>query len=135
MAELTWGDEYAVGVEAIDDEHKELFDAVRGLESAMARFAQPTEMGELLNKLSASTARHFADEEAMMREAKYPGLALHVANHQRLMEKVKAFAARHSQSGVTVNQHALNFLRDWLLHHIENDDVRLGAWLDEHKPK
>jgi len=133
MAELTWGDRYAVGVEAIDDEHKELFDAVRELESAMARFAQPAEMGELLKKLSASTARHFADEEAMMREAKYPGLALHMANHQRLMEKVQAFAARHSQSGVTVNQHALNFLRDWLLHHIENDDVRLGSWLDEHK--
>ena len=133
MAELTWGDEYAVGVEAIDDEHKELFDAVRELESAMARFAQPAEMGELLKKLSASTARHFADEEAMMREAKYPGLALHMANHQRLMEKVQAFAARHSQSGVTVNQHALNFLRDWLLHHIENDDARLGSWLHERK--
>jgi len=133
MAELTWGDRYAVGVEAIDDEHKELFDAVRELESAMARFAQPAEMGELLKKLSASTARHFADEEAMMREAKYPGLALHMANHQRLMEKVQAFAARHSQSGVTVNQHALNFLRDWLLHHIENDDVRLGSWLHERK--
>jgi hemerythrin-like metal-binding protein len=134
MAELTWSDRYAVGVEAIDDEHKQLFDAVRGLESAMARFAQPAEMGELLKKLSASTARHFADEEAMMREAKYPGLVLHMANHQRLMEKMEAFAARHSQSGVAVNQHALNFLRDWLLHHIENDDVRLGAWLHERKP-
>ena len=133
MAELTWGDKYAVGVQAIDDEHKELFDAVRELESAMARFAQPAEMGALLKKLSASTARHFADEEAMMREAKYPGLALHMANHQRLMEKVDAFAARHSRSGVTVNQHALNFLRDWLLHHIENDDVRLGSWLHERK--
>jgi hemerythrin len=77
MAELSWCDKYAVGVEAIDDEHKELFEAVRGLESAMARFAEPAEMGVLLNKLSAATAKHFADEEAMMREAKYPGLALH----------------------------------------------------------
>jgi hemerythrin len=134
MAELSWCDKYAVGVDAIDDDHKELFDAVRGLESAMARFAAPAEMGSLLNKLSAATAKHFADEVAMMREAKYPGLALHEANHQRLMEKVDAFTARHSQNGATVNQHALNFLRDWLLHHIENDDARLGAWLKEHKP-
>jgi hemerythrin len=50
------------------------------------------------------------------------------------MEKVQAFATRHSQNGATVNQHALNFLRDWLLHHIENDDARLGVWLIEHKP-
>ena len=37
MAELSWSGKYAVGVEAIDDEHKELFDAARGLESAVAR--------------------------------------------------------------------------------------------------
>ncbi len=68
MAELNWSGKYAVGVDAIDDDHKELFEAVRGLESAMARFAEPAEMGVLLKKLSAATARHFADEEAMMRE-------------------------------------------------------------------
>ena len=134
MAELSWCDKYAVGVEAIDDEHKELFEAVRGLESAMARFAAPEEMGVLLKKLVAAASSHFANEEAMMRAQKYSGLALHLANHQRLMEKVEAFAARHSRSGATVNQHALNFLRDWLLHHIESDDARLGAWLKEHKP-
>jgi hemerythrin-like metal-binding protein len=134
MAELNWSGKYAVGVDAIDDDHKELFEAVRALESAMARFAAPAEMSVLLKKLSAATARHFADEEAMMREQRYAGLALHAANHQRLMEKVQAFATRHSQNGATVNQHALNFLRDWLLHHIENDDARLGAWLIEHKP-
>ena len=131
MTKLSWCEKYAVGVEAIDGEHKELFEAVLALESAMTRSAQPQEMSELLKKLSASTARHFAGEEAMMREAKYPGLAIHLANHQHLMEKVEAFAARHGRGGATVNQHALNFLRDWLLYHIENDDARLGAWLKD----
>jgi hemerythrin-like metal-binding protein len=134
QTELNWGDKHAVGFQGIDDEHKDLFEAVRGLESAMARFAAPAEMGVLLEKLVAATGKHFASEEAMMREAKYPGLPLHAANHQRLMKKVEAFAVRHSRSGVVVNQHALNFLRDWLLHHMENDDTRLGAWLKERGP-
>ncbi len=137
MAEMTglnWCGKHAVGLRAIDDEHKELFDAVREVESAMARNAEPAETGALLKKLVAATGKHFANEEAIMRGAKYPGLALHAANHQRLMEKAEAFAARHGQGGVAVNQHALNFLRDWLLHHMENDDARLGAWLKEHKP-
>jgi hemerythrin-like metal-binding protein len=131
MAVLTWCDKYTVGIRAIDDEHKELFDTVSELESAVALNA---ETGALLKKLVVATSSHFADEEAIMRGAKYPGLALHVANHQRLMEKVEAFAARHSQSGVAMNQHALNFLRDWLLYHIENDDARLGSWWSGHKP-
>lgn len=133
MAELSWCDKHAVGFQGIDDEHRELFEAVQGLESAMGRFAGPAEMSELLKKLVAVTSKHFASEEAMMRGAKYPGLALHVANHQRLMEKVEAFSARHSRNGVVVNQHALNFLRDWLLHHVEGDDARLGGWLKEHQ--
>jgi hemerythrin-like metal-binding protein len=132
--ELNWGDKYAVGFRGIDDEHKELFEAVRGVESAMARNAGPVETDALLKKLVAATGKHFANEEAIMRGAKYPGLALHAANHQRLMEKAEAFAARHGQGGVAVNQHTLNFLRDWLLHHIETDDARLGAWLKERKP-
>ncbi|MGD0348032.1 MAG: bacteriohemerythrin [Terracidiphilus sp.] len=133
MAELNWSEKYAVGIRAIDDQHEELFAAVRGLEAAVARNAKAAETRALLKKLVAATSNHFEDEEAMMREAKYPGLALHAANHQRLMEKVEAFAARYCQSGATVNQHALNFLRDWLLYHIENDDARLGIWLCEHK--
>jgi hemerythrin-like metal-binding protein len=129
MAELSWCDKYAVGVENIDAEHKEMFDAVRELGSAMAQNADAAETGALLEKLVDATGKHFADEEAMMREAKYPGLALHAANHQRLKEKVEAFADRYSQSGAKMNQHALNFLRDWLVYHIENDDQRLGDWL------
>jgi hemerythrin-like metal-binding protein len=134
LTELNWRDKYAVGFRGIDDEHKELFEAVRGIESTMTRNAEPAETAVLLTKLVAATGKHFASEEAMMRGAKYPGLALHAANHQRLMEKVEAFAARHGRSGVAVNQHAMSFLRDWLLHHIESDDARLGAWLKERGP-
>jgi hemerythrin-like metal-binding protein len=135
MVELTWCDKYAVGIQEIDDEHRELFEAVRGIESAIARNAELAELGVLLKKLVATTGKHFAGEEAIMRGAKYPGLALHAANHQRLMETVEAFAASHGQDGVAVNQPELNFLRDWLLFHIENEDARMGAWLKERKPE
>ena len=131
MGELSWCDKYAVGVPGIDDDHKELFAAVNELEWAIGRNADAAEMVVLLKELVDRTRKHFADEEAAMRDAKYPGLALHVANHQRLQEKVEAFAARHSQSGSQMNQHALNFLRDWLVSHIENDDRRLGEWLKD----
>jgi hemerythrin-like metal-binding protein len=129
VAELTWCDKYAVGFPEIDDEHWELFEAVRGIESAIALNAEPAELGVLLKKLVAAAGKHFTGEEAIMRGAGYPGLALHAENHQRLMGKLEAFAARHGQGGVTVNQHASNFLRDWLLYHIENDDARMGDWL------
>lgn len=130
MAELNWNDKYAVGDHEIDEEHQELFDTVRKIEAAMARKA---ETGALLDKLVAATGSHFAHEEEMMRVRKYPGLALHVANHERLLNKIEVFAARHGRGGVAMDQHALNFLRDWLMNHMDNDDALLGTWMSEHK--
>jgi hemerythrin len=115
MAELTWSDKSAIGVEAIDEDHKGLFDAMGELESAVTRNAQAAETGALLGRLAVATGKHFADEEALMRDAKYSGIALHTANHQRLMEKISAFVARQTRNSAEMNQHDLNFLRDWLV--------------------
>jgi len=123
------GDKFVIGVESIDDDHKALFSAVEDLKSAMDGKAEAREMGALLHRLAEATGKHFASEESLMREAKYPGLALHQANHQRLMEKLHAFVARHGRSGAQLDHYALNFLRDWLVFHVENDDQRLGDWL------
>jgi hemerythrin len=133
MAWLDWSNACNVSVEEIHEEHKEMFDAIRELESAVGRSAAPKETGALLRKLLIATSDHFTHEEAMMREAMYPGLALHIANHHRLIEKLKAFMARHGRQGQQLDQHALAFLRDWLIHHIQSDDQRVGDWMTERK--
>lgn len=133
MARLAWSDECRVGVDQIDDEHQGLFDAIAELESAATRNSNPESVGALLSTLAHATRAHFSGEEAMMRAAKYPGLALHLANHQRLLEKLEAFVARYDRSGHAMNEHAVNFLRDWFFHHIQNDDRRFGDWLKERK--
>ena len=135
MAELGWSQTYAVGVAALDDEHRELFDAVQAFELAMMRNTEAEEIRALLRNLTAATVEHFAHEEAMMRDTKYPGLTLHTVNHRHLMEKLDAFVVRFSRDGAAINQHALSFLRDWLVHHIESDDRRLGEWLNDRQPQ
>jgi len=134
MAQVTWCDKYAVGVQEIDGEHKELFDAVGAFELAMTRNTEAAEIRALLRNLTASTVAHFAHEEAMMREAKYPGLTLHCADHRHLMEKLDAFTLRFTRGGAAITRHSIGFLRDWLLHHIENDDRRFADWLKAHEP-
>jgi hemerythrin len=85
----------------------------------------------ILSKLTNATRQHLADEAAMMKAVKYPGVAMHIANYQRLLEKLIAFAGRFGQGGIALNQHAVNFLRDWLFHHVQNDDRRFGDWQKE----
>lgn len=131
MAEISWSEKQAVGIESIDSQHKELFDAVGEIEETMTRNAGSAETVALLQKLASGAGKHFADEEALMRAAKYPGIILHEANHQRLMQKIDAFVARYKRIGAPLDKYALDFLRDWLVYHIENDDLRLGDWLHD----
>jgi hemerythrin len=130
---LTWNETLSVGVQPIDDEHRELFDFLTALEAATKQSMEPESAARLLRELEEATRKHFAVEETVMRTAKYPGLVLHRANHLRLMEKLEAFSSRYGRGGQSLNQHALNFLGDWLVNHIQTDDLRLGDWLREHK--
>ena len=133
MTALTWNDRFSVGVKPLDDEHRELFSILAALEAATTQSLEPEAAARLLRKLEEATRTHFAREEAVMRAAKYPGLALHSANHLRLMEKLEAFEARYGQGGQALNQHAHSFLDDWLANHIQTDDMRLGDWLRGHR--
>ena len=131
MAEQQWNQQYNVGVEALDEEHRGLFSRLQELEDAIAQSAAHEKAMGILRKIAESTRDHFQGEEAQMQELQYPGITLHRANHQRLMEKLLAFAARYVSGGQKLDHHALNFLRDWLLYHIQNDDARYGSWLQD----
>jgi len=134
MAGLVWSDNCSVGIDSIDGEHRVLFDTIAELESAATQNLDRETVAALLTKLANATREHFSQEEELMKTRSYPGLALHAANHQRLIEKLNAFAARYGPGSQAMDQHAANFLRDWLLHHVQNDDRRLGAWLRDRKP-
>jgi hemerythrin-like metal-binding protein len=88
--------------------------------------------GPLLRKLVDYTHTHFATEEKMLAEARYPGLADHKIKHRELIQKVEGYSARFEKGEITLNLHLMNFLRDWLTEHIQKTDHEYGPWLNEH---
>jgi hemerythrin-like metal-binding protein len=131
MALLNWGQNYSVGVQAIDGQHKVLFDIVNELHGAMLKGQAQTLTGPLLRKLAKYTQEHFTAEEAAMASAMYPGLADHKIKHRDLIKQVDDYIARFDKGEVTLNLHLLNFLRDWLATHIQKTDKEYGPWLNE----
>jgi len=132
MALLTWNEKYSVGVHAIDEEHTGLFNILNDLHGAMMKGEAQKLTGPLLKKLAEYTKIHFAAEEAMMAETKYPGL---VALHVTLIKQVEGYITRFERGEITLNLHLLNFLRDWLTNHIQKTDHEYGPWLNDHGVK
>ncbi len=122
----------AIGIAAFDKEHEEIVAAVNALQQAVEAGKDRSETAPLLRKLAAQTIAHFQSEEAMMAASKYPGLLLHALKHQYLIDQLTAFQARYSRDNSTIDRHSLNFLRDWVNTHIQNDDLNFGLWQNEH---
>jgi hemerythrin len=132
MALLALNDQNSIGVKAVDDEHSALMGLLNDLHAAVMKGQAQSLTFPLLCKLTDATRAHFTSEEAMMADSSYPGMVLHVLKHQYLMEQVEALIARCNRGGFNLDDHALNFLRDWLITHIQKEDLIFGQWLNEH---
>jgi hemerythrin len=132
MTLLTWGSESSVGVQAMDEEHLELFDAINELYGAVMSEREREETAALLRRVVGYAREHFSSEEAMLAASNYPELEEHRRKHQSLLAEIEELAARFEQDGLILNDHSLKFLPYWFNDHLQNDDLGYTAWLQAH---
>ena len=124
-------DELSVGVKMLDCDHRTMYDTIHEIRDLAAANEDPRKTGSLLLKLAQFTMTHFALEEGMMVATKYPGLARHRLNHQRMIEQINALAAVQSRAGAPLDQQSLSLLAELHERHIQSDDLHYGCWLNE----
>lgn len=122
MALIKWTDQYEVGIDCIDAQHKHLVDIINKFDESLAKGKGSRVMTEILNDLVGYTQEHFADEERYMAEAGYADLKKHQAQHRQLLQKVERFQFEFNQEGRRVTGEVQAFLKYWLTSHILKDD-------------
>lgn len=87
LLHLVWDSSYASGHPLIDAQHQALFElANQVLDQTLAPDGPRTED---LQRLLAHVAQHFHDEEALLRQAGFPGLRAHAQEHAALLAKAR----------------------------------------------
>jgi hemerythrin len=130
---LHWEPRLAVGVPLIDQQHKELIDALNALLTAMATSRGKEEVGKLLKFLGEYTVSHFAAEEQIMTRHRYPGLAAHQTEHEAFIGEFKKLAAEFAKSGPTTSL-AIKLngkVCEWLRDHIGGCDRQLATFVNK----
>ncbi|HHY75901.1 MAG TPA: hemerythrin family protein [Firmicutes bacterium] len=132
---LKWSDQLSIGVEEIDNQHKELINRCADLLSAMAKGKGKDEVAGTLNFLTEYAVFHFNAEEKIMKDNAYPGFAHHKQQHEYFTGKVAELKDRLNREGPTSSLaiQAQRLLSDWLVNHISVIDSALGAFLLEKK--
>lgn len=117
---MDWKEEYSVGIEEIDKQHRVLLDYFGLIEDAVAAGGNWSSLHFILIQLRDFARIHFAVEETLMHLFAYPGAADHIGLHQGFFAKLKELEQQSLTTDVTKG--TVEFLHQWLLRHITGAD-------------
>ena len=138
---LTWSEDWLLGIDALDDQHKLLADCINKLlvECNQAETASPEDaekhkeaLAQLFNDLYTTTKKHFSFEEALMRDEGYPAYAAHAREHVMLIAELKATYVNGLKEGCcNLDPEILRALKSWLIVHVSRSDREFANFLLE----
>ena len=121
-----WNEKLTLGVETMDDEHKNLVEKINQLITQLQAQYDKEDKNALYNAfidLASYTQEHFSHEEKYMESIDYPQLNSHKKIHEKLLTQVGLYGAQ-IQNGTLDDQKLITFLRNWLISHIMGVDMQ-----------
>ncbi|CAK7086514.1 MULTISPECIES: bacteriohemerythrin [Tissierella] len=134
---MMWKDKYKVGVELIDEQHKELF---KRLSEFIQIVQSKSDWNERLDKVKETmefmqeyVIFHFDDEEAYQEKINYPDIEIHKEAHRKFKEVINDYVKIFEQGGFTEEkiQEFSAKLMTWLIMHVGKMDQKIGEYANE----
>lgn len=126
MAELVWDKGMSVGVDSLDNDHKQLIAILAQLMSAKNEKLGQEDIDGIFERLEEYCQSHFDREEALLAKIDYQQLDAHKRSHQAFIKKIpqlkEQWFAKGSESEV-VKDKIILFLQQWLIKHILEEDL------------
>jgi hemerythrin-like metal-binding protein len=115
---LQWDEKYSVGITSIDNQHKELFKHLNNLLEAMKQGQANDVISQIILKVEQYAVNHFQKEEYFFQRFNFHGSAEHISEHQDFKNKIVSLKSDLKSGKITLTFELLNFLKDWIDHHI-----------------
>ncbi len=134
MQLFNWNDKLKTGMAEIDRQHQELIKRINAfIKACMEEPRNFAAMASTFDFLNAYVVEHFALEERLMLEHKYPRIDLHIQDHREMrywVDKTSQSISRHEFPEKLVME--VNYrLVEWLQLHIRNRDRNMSKFFQE----
>lgn len=134
MTSLTWKDTYISGAEAIDAQHRKIFDMITSIHNELEdNNKKCAHFNGMLDQLELLCQLHFIDEEKFMEEINYPSTADHKHLHDLFLATIDRFKIGNKQC------HAPNIINDFIniredfISHMLNETMLLSNFIKDNK--
>lgn len=130
---IDWSDLLSVGVDKMDEEHKELFTRINSLLKALISRSSEYSIPELVGFINEYIDYHFRDEEKIQESVGFPHLEAHKKLHKKYEDDF-ALIEQKLKSGnfdATLLIDIQDKVVNWLLDHIAKVDKKYGEFIAE----
>lgn len=126
-----WGKSLEVGNQKIDEQHKQLIDALNDFLNARIEKKSTAELRKSLDFLNDYTIKHFYEEEQLQKKYQYPDYENHKKLHDGIKKIVREMQIQLIMKGPSDDlfEGVKVQVGDWLIAHIKSQDVKIGAHL------
>ncbi len=133
MALLSWSDQYLIGNDTIDAEHRELFRLLNDFHTRWVDAHNRQDIARVLNQLIAYAQIHFQHEEKIMADAGFHKLAEHQQIHEAMIDTIFALHKSYEEGNLHLEMDTMKFLKSWLVGHILDNDYIFRDFLARRK--
>jgi hemerythrin len=123
-----WDKSYSVGCEALDNQHKKMFEIANSLDEGLDN----KRIKRIIMDLYKYTREHFSTEEAEMKKMGFPKYDEHIFLHNDLISKLNTTTLQKFDNEEAVRV-LKKFLYDWILDHILNHDAEYFKFANTQK--
>ncbi|HEY6435182.1 MAG TPA: bacteriohemerythrin [Ignavibacteriaceae bacterium] len=129
---MPWSTKYHTGHPKIDIQHEKLVWHLNRVAFGI-RHATEDVMQELWNAVQF-VKTHFATEDKLMTQSHFPDLDKHRKIHFHLIAELNNLYQRTKNGSIAPSEETNQFLKDWLVHHIDKSDRELAGFAMKHLP-
>lgn len=129
---MKWDNSFAIGIEAIDKQHKKIFELLLAVENSVAKKDPWHILHFFLTELSEYLKFHLAVEEALLEIIRYPDHAIHCDSHARLIDQVARLQDQLKDKATGEN--LVGFFEDWFIRHVLASDRDYAAYVGREFP-
>lgn len=121
---IAWKDEYNIGLEVIDVQHRKFVEILNELANSFLDPDNKEEVSRILDKLEEYAQTHFQFEEHYFHEFHYENMGEHEEAHRLFKLKIDKLRKRYESEEKFLEYDIFEFMNDWLLVHVLDEDKK-----------
>ncbi len=130
---IVWSEALSIGVPVVDEQHQILVNILNMADEQLTASSKRVQIQDIIRDLMCYALYHFDTEEELMVGNDYPSATRdkHFQEHRRFSATVSLLQQDLNEGKLVGWDTLLDFLKDWLIHHIQGTDKHLGDFLGQ----